>query len=115
MTHSQRSPDGWDLDLSCCCIEELDGDSLVGYDDLGDIRCRRCGGLIMENPPTEEVEDDVDLLTVELIARGWSLQRIRWLNKPRTARELFPEAFGPPPRRRRKRKRRHRRKPQDGK
>src|SRR5438132_440765 len=38
MTYSRRSPDGWDLDLSCYCIEVLDGDSLYGYDDLGEVR-----------------------------------------------------------------------------
>ncbi|HEY6224699.1 MAG TPA: hypothetical protein VIW26_13010 [Gemmatimonadales bacterium] len=84
-------------------MPELDGHIAVGIDHLGDTRCRRCGGLIMETPPAEEEEEEVDLLDVQALALGWSPERIGWLKQPRTARALFPEVFGPAPRRRRER------------
>ncbi len=107
MTHSQLNRS---LDDYCCCDRELHGvHSLLGIDDLGDIRCRLCGGRVPENRPAEEREEEkYDPVEVEALARGWSPQLIRWWNTPRPLWQVLPELFDPP--RRRRRTQGHRRK-----
>ncbi|SRR5712691_10871768 len=103
MTHSDINRGVWSHDDTCCCDRDLHrAESLLGLDDLGDIRCRLCGGRVMENRPTEESEHTYDIVEVEALARGWSPQLIRWWNTPRPLWQVLPELFDPPPRRRRK-------------